>query len=241
MADQPISVTVLVGAIAAVAGAIAAGLANAYAARQRVKEIEVIYLQKLKDGYLENARKLTAEVYIPLSVTLTNLANSYDRFSGWIDYDAEISVEGFREDFLTDCLRYLSTVDDLMRRGADAYLTTALDEELQFFTNFIRDSMDAQELHRKRVMRALVTTDGLRFMFFGFPYFRYQFDLAEKAAGKLRLPAFDVGLFGLKLAYSERIYSAKIELRDFEARIRATIPALKALIKEVTLGSPAAT
>ncbi len=113
MADQPTSVTVLVGAIAALAGATAAGLANAYAARQRIKEIEVTYLQKLKDGYLENARKVTAEVYIPLSVTLTSLANGYDRFSGWIDYDAEISAEGFREDFLTECLRYLATVDDL--------------------------------------------------------------------------------------------------------------------------------
>jgi hypothetical protein len=233
-------VTVLVGAIAAVAGALAAGLANAYAARQRVKEIEVSYLQRLKDGYLENARKVTAQVYIPLSVALTSLANSYDRFSGWIDYQEQISAENFKEDFLTECLQYLATVDELMKRGADAYLTTALDEELQSFTNFIRDSMDAQELHRKRVMRALVTTEGLRFIFFGLPYIRYQFELAEKAAGKLRLPAFDVGLFGLKLAYSERIYSAKIESREFEARIRGTIPALKALIKEVTLGAPAA-
>jgi hypothetical protein len=70
MADQPTSVTVLVGAVAAVAGALAAGLANAYAARQRIKEIEVSYLQKLKDSYLENARKVSAEVYIPISVSL---------------------------------------------------------------------------------------------------------------------------------------------------------------------------
>ena len=139
MADQSTSVTVLVGAIAAVAGALAAGLANAYAARQRVKEIEVSYLQRLKDGYLENARKVTAEVYIPISVSLTSLANSYDRFSGRIDYDAGTSPEHIREDFLTECLQYLTTIDDLMRRGADAYLTSALDEELQSFTNFIRD------------------------------------------------------------------------------------------------------
>jgi hypothetical protein len=239
MADQPTSVTVLVGAIAAVAGALAAGLANAYAARQRIREIEVSYLQRLKDGYLENARKVTAKVYIPISVALTSLANSYDRFSGRIDYNAETSPEHFREDFLTECLRYLTTIDDLMKRGADAYLTSALDEELQSFTNFIRDSMDAQEVNRKRVMKALVTTQGLRYLFFGLPYLRYQFDLAERAVGKLRLPTFDVSLFGFQLAYAERIYAAKVESRDFEARIRGAIPALKALIKEVTLGATA--
>jgi len=240
MADQPTSVTVLVGAIAALAGALAAGLANAYAARQRIKEIELSYLQKLKDGYLENARKVATEVYIPLSIALTALSNGYDRFSGQIDYEAEVSAENSREDFLTECLRYLATVDDLMKRGADAYLTSALDEELQSFTSFIRDSMDAREVNRKRTMRAVVTTEGLRVMFFGLPYFRYQFELAERAAGKLRLPTFDVGLFGFRLGYSERIYSAKVESRDFEARIRGTIPALKALIKEVTLGAPTA-
>jgi hypothetical protein len=241
MADQPTSVTVLVGAVAALAGAVAAGLANAYAARQRIREIEVNYLQRLKDGYLENARKMTAEVYIPISVALTSLANSYDRLSGRIDYDTETSPANFRDDFLTECLKYLTTIDDLMKRGADAYLTSALDEELQSFTNFIRDSMDAQQVNRKRVMKALVTTQGLRYLFFGLPlpYFRYQYELAERAVGRLRLPAFDVSLFGFQLAYSERIYAAKVESRDFEARIRGAVPALKALIKEVTLGAPA--
>lgn len=251
MADQPTSVTVLVGAIAAVAGALGAGLANAYAARQRIREIEVSYLQRLKDGYLENARKVTAEVYIPLSIALTSLANSYDRLSGRIDYDAETSPEDLREGFLTDCRGFLTAVDDLMKRGADAYLTTALDEELQRFTNFIGDSMDAQTVNRKPVVKIVVPAQGLRSLFFGLSSIRYRYqmaklpnlkklpDLAMRVTEVLGVPPFRVDLFGFHLAYAERIYAAKIESRVFETQIRRAIPALKALVKEVTLGAHA--
>jgi hypothetical protein len=236
MTVQPTSTTVIIAAIAAIAGALAAGLANAYAARQRIREVELNYQQKIRDGYLENARKVTAEVYIPISVSLTNLSNSYDRFSGWINFDEETSVEAYREDFLTECLRFITKIDDLMRRGADAYLTTSLDEELQLFTNFIRDSMDAREVHRNRIMKTTTNGNSI-FTFWPFSNVRFNHILEQKLVGAPRLPAFNITLLGLNIKYSERIYAAKVESRIFEAKIRVAIPALKALIKEVTLGA----
>jgi hypothetical protein len=63
-------------AVLAIAGAIAGGLiasaANAYAARQKIREVEISYAYKLRDGYLENARKMAAEVYIPINIALHN-------------------------------------------------------------------------------------------------------------------------------------------------------------------------
>jgi hypothetical protein len=94
--------------------------------------------------------------------------------------------------------------------------------------------MDAKEVNRKRVMKALITTRRLRFL--GIPYFEYRGEAVETVR-RVRLPAFNVGLFGFEVGYLERTYAAPIESRDFEARMRADIPALKALIKEVILGS----
>jgi hypothetical protein len=239
MPDQSTLAIALVGAGGAVAGAIVAGLANAYAAAQRVKEIEIGYLQRLKDSYLENARKVTAEVYIPISVALTSLSNSYDRLSSQINFETKTSPGHFYEDFSTECLRYLITIDDLLKRGADVYLITTLDEALQSFTNFVRDSMEAKETNRKRVMKALIATRELRYL--GVPSFEYKGKIVEQATSGLRLPTFNVRMLGFDVGYSERTYAAPIGSRDFEARMRTDIPMLKELIKEVTLGSHAAT
>jgi hypothetical protein len=77
--DNWVRVFVTIGAAAL--GAIFAGVVNAYAARLKVKEIELNYLYKLRDGYLDNARKMTGEVYVPISVALTNLFKGYERFT----------------------------------------------------------------------------------------------------------------------------------------------------------------
>ncbi len=76
-----IIVRALVTIGAAALGAIFAGVVNAYAARLKVKEIELSYLYRLRYGYLDNARKMTGEVYVPISVALTNLFKGYERFA----------------------------------------------------------------------------------------------------------------------------------------------------------------
>jgi hypothetical protein len=104
-------VKALLAVTGVVAGAILAGVTNAYAARQKIREVELAYFQKLQDGYLENARKVSADVYIPISIALTSLASSYERYRTWIDFEKATSPLSFRNDFESECLTFLTTID----------------------------------------------------------------------------------------------------------------------------------
>ena len=67
-------------AAAAAFGVIIAGASlDAYAANRRIKEVELQYQYKLRDSYLENARKMTEDVYLPINIALTRLHNSYEK------------------------------------------------------------------------------------------------------------------------------------------------------------------
>src|SRR5215475_11954820 len=116
--DNWIRALVTIGAAAL--GAILAGLVNAYAARQKVKEVELSYIYKLRDGYLDNARKMAGDVYIPISIALTNLFKGYERFTASsATPDADLR-KGADDEFRKCCLDYLETIDGLLARGADA-------------------------------------------------------------------------------------------------------------------------
>jgi len=145
---------VLIAFAGAVIGALTAAAANMYAASRRIKEMEVSYTFKLRDGYLENARKLTAEVYVPLNIALTKLSAAYDMFRARIDFDANTVPEGSHNFFVGQCRNYLNTVDELFDRGADAYLTTDLDAKLREFNSFIRESTCAETTTTKNVFEA---------------------------------------------------------------------------------------
>jgi hypothetical protein len=73
-----------VKAVLTIPGVIAGGLitaaVNVYAARLKIREVEISYAYKLREGYLENARKMAAEVYIPINIALTKLSKAYDKF-----------------------------------------------------------------------------------------------------------------------------------------------------------------
>jgi hypothetical protein len=102
-------------------GAILAGIINAYSARLKVKEVELNYLYKLRDGYLENARKVTGEVYISIGIALTDLFKGYERFVAQsTDADDKVRTNA-KSEFARCCETYLQKIDDLFSRGADAF------------------------------------------------------------------------------------------------------------------------
>ncbi|MFO1035647.1 MAG: hypothetical protein U1E45_02270 [Geminicoccaceae bacterium] len=223
----------LVTVLAATVGAILAGAVNAYAAKQKVREVELQYMYKLRDGYLDNARKLAGEVYIPISIALTSLFNSYERFATTISATEPTGQKPFRSDFEIDCLRYLQTIDDLLARGADAYLTTSLDEQLNQFSNFIRNSLDQKIIRKRSILQT-------KFGMFGFsasPTISLDVSGSEGFA-RVAIPTISLRPFtGIGLSYSEVVLAAPFESREFEKRIRTEIPRIKFLVKEVTLGS----
>ena len=89
----------LVTALAAALGAVIAGVVNAYASKQKIKEVELQYRFKLRDGYLDNARKFAGEVYIPINIALTSLFNSYERFAANSSPTLPSTQKSFRDDF----------------------------------------------------------------------------------------------------------------------------------------------
>ena len=225
----------LVTVLAAALGAVVAGVVNAHAANRRIKEVELQYLYKLRDGYLDNARKLAGEVYIPISIALTSLFKSYERFAASIN-PAAAKQAIFRDDFETECLRYLQTIDDLFARGADAYLITEIDEQLNDFSNFIRNSLDQKAIRKRRVLQTQFGMLGV----FTLPSVEIEGKVTSRIA-RTTIPPFKLNAFGLRFSYSEKVLAAPFETIEFEARIRTEIPRIKFLVKEVTLGSnPAA-
>ena len=214
---------------AAAAGAIATALVGAYAANRKIREVELQYLYKLRDGYLDNARKVAGEVYIPISIALTSLSNSYERLAV---NSAGIPTENAKAEFRAACLQYIDTIDELLARGADAYLTTELDERLNGFRNFVRNSIDQQHVIIRRILTTDLTLFGLSFS----P--RASIDSRTKSRfQRTPIPDLSVGTIGIRLKYSQRILAAPLESSEFEAQLKMEIPQIKFLVKEVVLGS----
>jgi hypothetical protein len=226
-------VTVLAGALGAV---IAAGF-NVYAANRKIRELEVQYQQKLRDGYLENARKVADQVYIPISIALTSLSNCFGRYAANRESKSNPGAEkAFRDDFETECLRFLHTIEGLLARGADAYLTTTIDERLNDFCNFLRESLDRSYVLKRRTIRAQVNSPLVRLE-------DYRLSAVAEAKSRLslvRLPRFKYSVGGFGVDYSEVILGAPIQSDEFELVMKTEVPQIKALVKEVTLGSQAA-
>jgi hypothetical protein len=226
----------LVTILAATVGAIIAGIVNAYAANRKIREIELQYLFKRRDSYIDNARSVMAEVYIPISIALTKLSNSYQRFMSMSGAPQQSAVQALRADFETESLVFLDEMDSLFARGADAYLTTAIDERLNDFNNFLRSSLDRKALVKKRVYQASISLFGLK----------ASSDLDETAevttrVGRVRMPPISISTFGTKLGYAERVLSAPIDSEEFETRFKNDLVQIKFLVKDVTLGSTAPT
>jgi hypothetical protein len=222
---------VLVSVIAACLGAIVVGVVNAYASRQKIKEVELQYKFKLRDGYLENARKLTEQVYIPINIALTDLYNSYEKFIVSANTDDDTIEKTYRE----DCGKYLKAIDDLFRRGADAYLTNSIDETLNGFTNFVRNSLEAKEVTKRQIFQPKISALG--FYIFDSPAIERDYIIPAKASSwRTQTQSLSFGVGGLHITYNERTLAAPIKSDEYQTRLRTEVPVIKSLIKEVTLG-----
>jgi hypothetical protein len=70
----------LIGTIGVIVGAILTFLASAFAAKQKIKELDITYQQKLDETYLANARLHIDTIYLPINIGLTKLATEYRKF-----------------------------------------------------------------------------------------------------------------------------------------------------------------
>lgn len=223
-------VTALVAAAAAIVGAIVGAISKGYAAQQKLRELEFEYEKRLQANYLENARAYLASVYVPLSISLTQLNTEFHT------YRANVTVEGAEDRFRKAICQFSEELRELGERGANAFLTTDLDETLQGFSQFLTGSETTKNVNIKAVIKIGVQA---------FPFIwplgkKSEFALQGERARRFRSSPIGIDFAGLSFAYeADEILEAPLDSTEFESRFVRDVHTLNVLVKEVTLGSRA--
>jgi hypothetical protein len=229
--------TAAIAAGAVVAGAIITAIASSYSARQKIAELELAHQQKLRTDYLSNARLYTQGLYVPLSVTLSNLSDSYRAFRNKVDLEAEKAPQDAEDSFRFECRRYLGEMQSYFGRGASAFLTIEIEERLLAFNAFLLESLNATQAVTKFVVEY---SFEVGFIPFGRKNFQFARNIQVTTSRARFFPrgiiSAGLGIVGFSYRTSETL-AAPIASRDFEERIVRDLTGLKALIKEVTLGA----
>jgi hypothetical protein len=134
--------------------------------------------------------------------------------------------------------RYLEGTNELIARGADAYLTAELEERLRGFNSFILESQSI-DVPTKRVVLETKSSGILSSLFVKLPSTRLQFTTKSGPLSRFGIStiSFPVPGTGIRFEYVEETLAAPFKSRDFEARFQSEVLAMKLLIKEVVLGS----
>jgi hypothetical protein len=227
---DPKIVTALLTALAAIVGAIIGGLAKGYVSRQKRRELELEYEKRLQAGYLENARTYLSSVYVPLAILVTKLNTAYQA------YRSDLTVISTQAQFRSAIIEFRSDLQDLGERGANAFLTTDLDETLQSFNEFLFGSQTAEQVS----VRAIVKVSLRSIPLVGRLGAEHEYILSGKKAGTFRSASVSMGIAGIGFTYqADEILKAPLNSVDFEKRFVRDIHMINVLIKEVTLGSAA--
>ncbi len=219
---------IVAAALAALAGYVTAAL--------KLRELRLADELKSRAAYLANARAVAGEVYVPLAIELAELTRAYNEFRLRVDFDENTAPTGSVRRFKASCNRFDSAWTSLLQRGASAYLTLPLEEEIADFALFLIESLEAGETTRKLTLS---------------PYFYGGWAptiavgrgnalavlaaLAKVATVLVRLAVF-LPFAGVELRTKEEIVASPITSRQFETRFQESALEINALIKEVTLG-----
>lgn len=231
MDDLDPKVTVaLIAAASAIVGALLGSISKGYSAAQKLKEIQYEHERREQTGYLASAREFTQAIYVPLSITSANLKRAYDDF---------IAKEGNEEDkheFVQEIEKFLSEIDDLLSRGASAFLTTELDEVLISFCAFLRQSMKAD----RTVLKTVFSYNFSSSLLSASTKSRIVREVPGGKFKTFRIPHISANFGGIGLSFeASEILSASLPSEDFQQRFARDIYALNVLVKEVTLGANA--
>lgn len=224
----------IVAAVAALLGALITSLASAYSARQKIREVEIKYQQQLLETYLTNARNYTNSLYVPLILILGKFGDAYQQFRKDLDTETENVSQDSKTAFENACREFDGKMQGLFDKGADAFLTTQLEERLRSFRLFILNSLGANEPIVKTVRKY-----SLNYAFL--PKFEQQ-EIASEIRGKkarmaIVLSGVSFDFLGIGFSYKVAdILESPVTSKEFEERITKDIPVMKFLIKEVTLG-----
>ena len=228
-------VKALIAAGSAILGAIVAAAAKGYAAKQKLQEIKLSYEQRLHEGYLEKAREYTQGVYVPLSIALTQLNFDFQILLSQKTKNGSIPSNSL-QNFQKSSNQFQETIKDLAERGANAFLTTELDEKLQSFCSFLNSSSSTTESVVQQKFEFILPFIGSSY------HSEISRELKGKWARLLRSKkvSYSLNLIDIGFSYeAEEILAAPLGTGDFEMRFTRDVRLLNILIKEVTLGAKA--
>lgn len=224
-----------VPAVAAVIAAAIAGVAGYMTASWKTRELKLAYEHRTRDNYLENARTVSTQVYIPLAVATSKLNRAYGKFRVHIDFNGAGTPIGAINRFKAACNVFDEIVTDLLERGASAYLTITLEEELTSFSLFLQESQNATHVVRKLTL----SPQGLKVQ-----NLTFKSALRSKISLLIESVSLAISVLGamtpLSMSIEDKIIASPLSSREFEQRFQEGVVALSALIKEVTLGSRSA-
>ena len=147
--DATSSLTAYAVPAATVGAAAFAAIAAYMAGSWKVREAKLTYAQRIRDTYLENARKVAGDVYVPLAIAMSALARAYGEFRNRVDFDTGSAPAGSVNRFKGASNNFLALVEGLLSRGASAYLTLPLEELLTDFVLFLEASLSADRVVTK--------------------------------------------------------------------------------------------
>jgi hypothetical protein len=223
-------VTPLVAALGVVLGAAATGFATVVAANRKVREVELAFLQRLQENYLENARAYTQGVYMPIATALTRLSAEFGKYQSELEASNESAPAVAR--FYEAVGSFTEVVKDLQDRGAAAFLTTALEGELEDFIAFLEASHDATTTKRRATVRLSIFGMSIE----GALSSPTAIQQARLMSTLRYLPA----LFMPRVKVLKDHVVAADPLSDvFNMEFVLSVNRLRVLIKEVTLGAHA--
>jgi len=227
---DPKVITGLIAAASAIAGAAIAAVAKGYTSRQKLNELRFEYENRLRDGYLEKAREYTKAIYVPLSISLSKLGFAYQNFRA---SSADTKPE-LLDVFIKEVDAFILSISNLSEQGANAFLTTDLDESLQGFCSFLTSSKSAKDVQLKVVIRF-----GLSSL-----WGRSNFEKAAVVSGKsarfLRSIPIEMSIGSIRFSYKGNdTVAAPPGTEEFQDRFVRDSHLINILIKEVTLGAKA--
>jgi len=227
----PAWATAAIGAGGLVVGIVASVVGNWFVVRAKIRQAEVLYRQKLADSYLATAREYTRDVYVPLNILLSKLADAYLELREHVDFETSSAPPDDATAFKERTEQFIAGLNALVERGADAFLTTDVEARLRDFRHFLDSSMDAESVETKMVIQTFLSAAST-----------WTTTSATLPAGLTIASRFLSSLGPLSMPWARlevhaETLAAPIGSRKFEARFSRDLGVLKESIKLVTLGS----
>lgn len=228
----PAWVTPVIAAGAAIAAALVTALSAAYVARRKVAELELTNSFDLSKQYLESARNYTQSVYLPLSIDVYKLHDSFLAYKASGKPAGRSSSGGpysIRETFENDCQLFVGETRTRFHQGAGAVLTIRLDKDVTSFVSFLQESLNIKEVVETKSPNKIIKIAGR----------------VALTATSIIVPAIGIAAgvstaallsFGSETPAEQKVTAAPITSDKFEEQFDAFITSIKFGIKQVTLG-----